>query len=102
MYGLSDSHWRIVLDTLVIPLQSSGAQVWVFGSRARGDHKKYSDLDILVEWKDSAFPSPRFISSLKEKLEETGLPVTVDVVEITSLAESYRPSVLKDRIFISP
>ncbi|MBE9540577.1 MAG: nucleotidyltransferase domain-containing protein [Proteobacteria bacterium] len=30
------------------PLKNQGANVWIFGSRARGDHQEYSDLDLMV------------------------------------------------------
>lgn len=38
-------HWRVVLDILrLLP----GAEVWAFGSRAKGTAKPHSDLDLAV------------------------------------------------------
>ncbi len=96
-YGLTDSQWGILEDLLIRPLQKNKAQVWIFGSRARGDHRQYSDIDILFS--SSAQPLPRgLISDIKEKLEDSRLLIKVDLVEDVDLAESYRPSIEKDKI----
>jgi predicted nucleotidyltransferase len=34
---------------VVKPLLALGAEVFVFGSRARGDSQPFSDLDLMIE-----------------------------------------------------
>ncbi|MCB0367774.1 MAG: nucleotidyltransferase domain-containing protein [Bdellovibrionales bacterium] len=99
-FGLSDEHWKLVLDLAINPLKSKGAQVWVFGSRARGDHVRFSDLDILFAAEDGESFTLGEIGSIKEALEESDLPVRVDLVDDRVLAKDYREGVERDRIEI--
>ncbi len=79
-------------------LRSYGAsRAGVFGSAARGELKKDSDVDILVE-------IPRPISlldfvAIKQKLEET-LGRKVDLVEYATLKPSLRDAILKTQTAI--
>ncbi len=47
-FGLTDQQFQILNETLVSPLKSHGARVWIFGSRARGDNKAFSDINIVI------------------------------------------------------
>jgi predicted nucleotidyltransferase len=93
-FGLEPKHWTIVKTIAIAPLEAQSCEVWVFGSRARNDHKTFSDLDLLVVGN----PNPRLISQIREDLEESLLPIRVDLVLDSELAESYRASVFKDRV----
>ena len=97
MYGLDKRDWLFVRKVLIEPLQSMNCKVFVFGSRARGDFKKYSDLDILVETDQDI---SQVLGRIEEKLEESSLPIKVDIVLEKNLAKSYQTSVLKDRILL--
>lgn len=93
MFGLTESDFSFIANHLK-PLQDSGAKIWCFGSRARGDHKLFSDLDLMIE--DSVDRS-REISTLNEIFEESRLPIKVDIVQEQDFASSYRDGYLKDR-----
>lgn len=93
-FGLESKHWKIIDKILLKPLTKAGCEVWIFGSRAREDHKPFSDLDVLI----LGNPEPRLISQIREQLEESLIPIRVDLVLDSELAESYRNSVKKDRI----
>jgi len=54
-------------------------KIYLFGSRARGDFRKYSDIDIAVESKEDIRDK---IIELKEILEESNLIYKVDIVEL--------------------
>ena len=77
-FGLSDEQFQILNQIVVSPLKSHGAAVWIFGSRARGDHKPFSDVDIMYERKDSTQFPKGFISHLREEIEESRLPFKID------------------------
>ena len=78
-------------------MQNSGATLFLFGSRARGDHQKFSDLDILVVSKED--PS-QLMREISERLEESNFPYKVELVWDQNLAESYRASVERDIILL--
>lgn len=98
-FGLDDHHWQFILDTLVTPLKKFGVKIWVFGSRATGKHKKFSDLDILIDNQNKSLPQG-LLAAITEQLEDSNLPIKIDIVEIQNLASSYKDSVLNDRIEI--
>ena len=96
-FGLSPENWSIVQDLLIRPLRDMRATIFVFGSRARGDYKPFSDLDILVE----GDIVPSLLSSISERLEESNLPIRVDLVLAQELADSYRSNVERDKVKVS-
>ncbi len=99
-FGLSDEQFQILNQMVVSPLKSHGATVWIFGSRARGDHKPFSDVDIMYERKDSTQFPKGFISHLREEIEESRLPFKVDLVDANEMAESYKVGALADRVIL--
>lgn len=95
-FGLSPEHFSLLDSLLITPLKKENIDVWIFGSRAREDFQKFSDIDILFEAK-KPIPSG-LLFSITEALEESRLPYKVDLVNIDDLAESYRENILRDRI----
>ena len=61
--------------------------MFCYGSRARGDHQPYSDLDIMVE---SNHDLSTLISLLQEKLSNSNFPYKIDLVEYRDFADSYK------------
>jgi Predicted nucleotidyltransferases len=73
-------------------------KVGIFGSFARGDNKKGSDIDILVEFKES--PSLLTLIKLENDLSEI-LGIKVDLVTIGALKNKrIKTSIKKDLIDI--
>jgi predicted nucleotidyltransferase len=96
-FGLSQPQWELLTRLLLQPIKEAGGQVWIFGSRARGDYQQFSDLDVLV----GGPVTPALISSIGEQLEESTLPIRVDLVLEPNLADAYRSGVLNERVEIS-
>lgn len=44
MYGLSEE----IIETLKTIEKNNNVKIYIFGSRARGDYKEYSDIDICI------------------------------------------------------
>jgi predicted nucleotidyltransferase len=73
-------------------------KVGIFGSFARGDNKKGSDIDILVEFKES--PSLLSLIKLENTLSEI-LGIKVDLVTTGALKNKrIKKSIMKDLISI--
>ncbi len=73
-------------------------KVGIFGSFARGDNKKDSDIDILVEFKES--PSLLTLIKLENDLSEI-LGIKVDLVTTGALKNKrIKKSIKKDLINI--
>ncbi len=93
-FGLSPQYFDYILTEVVKPLETYGAEVWCYGSRARGDHQKFSDLDLMVE---SNTDLSKVICELQEKLTNSNFPYKIDLVQINEFADSYKDGYLVDR-----
>jgi predicted nucleotidyltransferase len=99
-FGMSSENWALIEELLVKPLKSLGLRVWIFGSRARGNQREFSDVDILYEIPKGVKLPPGFLFLLKDKLEDSRLPYKVDLVDHTAVAQSYRSQVDSEKIEI--
>ncbi|MFT9400731.1 nucleotidyltransferase family protein [Acetobacter sp.] len=73
-------------------------EVWVFGSRAKGTAKPYSDLDLAVIGED---PLPLLVRvGLEEAFSSSLLPWKVDVLDWAITDVVFRDLIQKDHIVI--
>jgi predicted nucleotidyltransferase len=97
-FGLSPADYQLLQELAILPLKQQGARVWVFGSRARGDHRAFSDIDLLYSLKNE-LPEGTLAKIILD-LEESHLPIKVDLVRDTEMAQSYRENVNRDKLEI--
>ena len=97
IHGVSTEHLKILNEQLVAPLKHFGATVWVFGSRAEGSHKEFSDVDIAYELPKSKNLPKGFLSKALFAIEDSRFPYKVDVVNWSELADSYKKNALLQR-----
>lgn len=71
---------KMVLDAL----GGHDAEVWLFGSCARGEVMQHSDIDIGVLPHDE-LPFD-FFASLSDQIENSAIPYDVDLVDLRSAA----------------
>src|SRR5689334_22239655 len=86
---------RMVLDAL----GDRQAEIWLFGSCARGDVRQHSDIDIAILPRD---PLPAgFFAELAADIEDSPIPYDVDLVDLRradpALAEEVRREGIKWR-----
>ena len=80
--GLPADHRRQVLTILGANLPHD-AEAWVFGSRATGRARRYSDLDLAI---DAGRPlTLDELARLAEAFRESDLPYRVDIVDWRSI-----------------
>jgi hypothetical protein len=83
---------RIVLEVI----GSENATIYLFGSWARGDATRTSDIDIAIE-PLADLPRGAF-ARLRECLEESHVPYRVDVVDLRKTDPEFRHRVLTEGI----
>lgn len=71
---------RMVFDAL----GDHKAEVWLFGSCARGEILQHSDIDIAILPRDE-LPSG-FFAELAEQIEQSSVPYDVDIVDLRRAA----------------
>ncbi len=67
----------------------------IFGSYARGDQKKNSDIDILIEFNDSLLTLVGIERELKEKLKKK-----VDLLTYKGINPHLKKDILSDEVRI--
>jgi uncharacterized protein len=72
------------------------AQIYLFGSRARKDNSPQSDIDIAIDNKNKI--DFLILSNIKEEIEESTVPFTVDIVDLNNISEDFKTQILKDKI----
>jgi hypothetical protein len=83
---------RMVLDAL----SDHRAEVWLFGSCARGEVMQHSDIDIAVLPHED-LPAT-FFSELAADIEESPIPYDVDLVDLRHAAASLVAEVRREGV----
>lgn len=84
-----DEYLRLIVEEII---KHNPKKVILFGSRARGEEKPNSDIDIAVDM-DIDFRQQR---KLKEKLEEVSGLYTVDLVFLNQTSPEFRQKILSE------
>ena len=87
-----DNARNIVLEKL----RGTTARVYLFGSRARGNSRAASDIDIGIL--DDAPLADGLLSDIRETLFESTIPYRVDVVDLGQVDAEFRRRVLTEGI----
>ena len=86
---------RLVLQAV----GKDGAIVYLFGSWARGEATRLSDIDVAI---DPPTPLPRgTLARLREQLEESSIPYYVDIVDLSLTDSEFRRRVLAEGVLWS-
>ena len=83
---------RIVLAAL----GEHDAEVWLFGSCARGEVFQHSDIDVAILPRDE-LPSGFFLD-LAERVEESSIPYYVDIVDLRRAAPTLIDEVRREGV----
>ena len=75
--------------------QGKKVKIYLFGSRAKGSYTERSDIDIAVlSDKDISFE----LALLREIIENSNLPQTVDVIDLNTVDSEFREQILKEGV----
>jgi predicted nucleotidyltransferase len=89
--NLSEKHLAIVRGILENHVPEY--EIRVFGSRAEGDCKKFSDLDLAIMTREPLHP--KRMARLKNAFIESNLPFKVDVLDWSTTDERFRKIIEK-------
>lgn len=86
---MCEEHIRIVCDVLHTLLPKE-ARAYVFGSRVSGGARRYSDLDLALEWVRPL--GLDVLGEIAEALSESDLAYKVDIVDLATVTPAFRAS----------
>ncbi len=72
------------------------AKIYLFGSRAHGNHKQYSDIDIALDAGKEL--SAVDVDEVKSMLGESNIMKIIDVLDFHSVNSAMQQSIMKDKI----
>jgi predicted nucleotidyltransferase len=95
---LAADHKQLVLKILREHLPPS-AKTWVFGSRATGRARRYSDLDLAIDaGRRLALDE---IAILSEAFSDSDLPYKVDLVDWREIDDRWRQIIVAERVALT-
>ena len=97
MFGLEDRHLNFIKETLKKYIPNPNAKFYIFGSRARGKFREYSDVDIAI---DSSDLTSTIKSKLELEFENSTFPYEVDIVDLNNIKESFRNLIQDDLVLL--
>ena len=78
----------------IVTKQLPECRIYLYGSRARQDHKEGSDIDIALD--NSAPIAWGTLAKIREELEESTIPVTIDIVDVHAIDKEFYDVIAKD------
>lgn len=73
------------------------AKIYLYGSRARGTYKSWSDIDLALDAGHPIEPRGR-IAELRDVLRELSIIYRVDVVDFNNISGVFKEEVTFDRV----
>lgn len=87
-----------IVSTILQTYLNSNILIWVFGSRANNNAKKYSDLDLALEAPNKSKIDIKIITKLELAFEESELPWKVDIIDLNDISATFKEIVVKSRV----
>ncbi len=70
-------------------------ELFLFGSRAKGNARKYSDIDIAISANDF---SEEIKNQITFELENSTLPYKVDIADLNNISKTFKNSIKNSMI----
>ncbi|HYZ42383.1 MAG TPA: nucleotidyltransferase domain-containing protein [Stellaceae bacterium] len=97
LLDLRRDHRRLILKILRTQLPQN-SKVWVFGSRATGRARRYSDLDLAIDAGRRLTLDE--IASLAEAFSDSDLPYKVDLIDWRDIDDRWRQTIMAARLVL--
>ena len=98
--GLKREEFDFVRQNLIDPLKQHGAAVYLFGSRATGQHQKFSDIDLFYQESVEEKIPNELITNILIFFEDSFFPYKIDLVKYENLAKNYLPAIEESKILL--
>ncbi len=92
---IKPQYLQILLD--VFKNYCPNAEIWAYGSRINGEAHEASDLDLVVKSFNDVNKS---LFELKELINDSDIPIIVDILEFDKIPFSFQKEIEKDYISI--
>ena len=76
-----------------------GVEIWAYGSRVRGNPRRYSDLDLVAFIQPGQEPQA---DNLRQAFEESDLPIRIDLFLWPQLPDPFRQQIRQNHAILQP
>ncbi len=94
MLSFTEQYKKIIVP--IIQKYVPHAKIILYGSRARGDDRAGSDIDIALDMGKKI--DTHSIAQITGDLEESALPINFDIVDFYALSEDMQKEIVKDGV----
>lgn len=95
-FGLEKRHLDFILQVLQKNIPQEDAKFYIFGSRAKGNYKEYSDIDIAVKLGKETL-SADVLGKILIEFSDSTLPYEVDIVDLNAIDDKFK-NLIKDSL----
>ncbi|MFH1643842.1 MAG: nucleotidyltransferase domain-containing protein [bacterium] len=92
--NIKEKYKEILIDIITKYLPNS--KIYLFGSRATQTHHEGSDIDLALDNKEKI--ELKIIFKIQDEIEQTSIPLFVDIVDINTTSEKLKNEILKEGI----
>lgn len=93
-YNLKEKYKIKLLD--IIQSKLPECKVYLVGSRSTSTNQPGADIDLVLDNKKPI--DPKIILSLLSSIEDTDIPLFVDLVDFNSASEDFKKSIERDKV----
>jgi len=97
MICLDEKYLEIIREIVNREIRDEHAELYLFGSRARGENRQTSDIDLALR-SDTDLTST--LVRLREKFEESLIPYEVDVLQLEKAGEAFQEEIKREGVLI--
>lgn len=92
---------RKIVDAILLQHLMPNTTVWIFGSRVQKAKKKFSDLDLIIDYPNQPIPISIWLA-LTEAFSESDLPYKVDLIDWQTVSPEFKQSIFdKKKLYLS-
>lgn len=93
---LGKRHIDYIKETLKRYIPNPEAKFYIFGSRANGKYREYSDVDIAIDCSDL---TTAIKSKLELEFENSTFPYEVDIVDLNNIKDNFK-NLIQDELVL--
>lgn len=74
--------------------------IYLFGSRARGDHRERSDIDLAIRYSDEDAYHRRVVKAIVDEISDTFLGIDLVEYQDSKLSKEFRDRIDKEKVVL--
>lgn len=99
-FGLTTSQIDFILKILDKNISQKNGKYYIFGSRAKGTFKEFSDVDIAIDLNPNKL-EPETLAKILIDFEDSLFPYKVDIIDLNGIDKKFFDYIKNDLIKIN-